>query len=149
MWRRSAGGNVEVLLAHFGGPYWARRDEGAWGIPKGLIEPGETPEQAARREFHEEMGTPVSTPLLPLMQVRQAGGKLVDVFAAEGEFDCAALVSNSFAIEWPPRSGQMQQHPEVDRAAWFDLPTAAVKILPSQLPVLDRLTQDIVPGAAP
>lgn len=146
MWRRSGDG-AQVLLAHFGGPYWARKDDGAWGVPKGLIEPGETPEQAARREFAEEMGAAVTAPLLPLMQVRQAAGKLVDVFVAEGEFDCATLTSNSFAIEWPPRSGQIQHHPEVDRAAWFDLATAAVKILPSQRPVLDRFKEEVLPGA--
>jgi len=147
MWR-GFGTSAAVLLAHFGGPYWARKDEGAWGIPKGLIEPGETPEAAARREFAEEMGIAVTRPLTPLVQVRQSGGKIVDVFAAEGEFDCERLVSNSFAMEWPPRSGQFQDYPEIDRAAWFALPEARAKMLPSQLPILDRFEEVILPGAS-
>lgn len=144
MWRRREGG-PEVLLAHFGGPHWARKDEGAWGIPKGLIEPGESVEDAARREFAEEMGAAATGPLLPLIQVRQSGGKLVDVFVVEGEFDCSRLVSNSFAMEWPPRSGQFQDYPEIDRAEWFGMAEAAAKILPSQAPILDKFKKDILP----
>jgi predicted NUDIX family NTP pyrophosphohydrolase len=138
MYRRR-GEALEVLLAHFGGPYWARKDEGAWAIPKGLIEPGETPEEAARREFAEELGTPVEAPLTPLGRIRQKGGKYVEAFALEGDLDAAAIVSNAFTVEWPPRSGRFQSYPEVDRAAWFSLEEARVKMLASQLPLLDLL----------
>ena len=139
MWRRPCDA-AEVLLGHFGGPFWARKDAGAWGIPKGLIEKGETPEDAARREFREEMGVdPPPAPLTPLGQIKQSGGKLVDVFAVEGAFDCANLVSNIFTVEWPPRSGQLQAFPEVDRVAWFGIEEARAMILPSQLAALDML----------
>lgn len=138
MWRRSPQG-PQVLLGHFGGPYWARKDEGAWAIPKGLIEPGESPEQAARREFREEMGADPIGMLVPLGTIRQSGGKRVEAFALEGDFDTAALVSNQFEVEWPPRSGRMQSCPEIDRAAWFGLDEARAKILPSQRPLLEAL----------
>ncbi len=128
-----------MLLAHFGGPFWARKDEGAWAIPKGLIEEGESAEQAARREFAEEVGPVPEGPLLPLNDVRQKGGKVVTAFALEGDFDPAKLASNSFTVEWPPRSGQMQCFPEVDRVAWFGPTDAEAKILPSQRPILDAL----------
>ena len=128
-----------MLLAHFGGPYWAKKDEGAWAIPKGLIEEGESAEQTARREFAEEVGPVPDGPLLALGDVRQKGGKLVTAFALEADFDPEALASTSFAIEWPPRSGQMQSFPEVDRVAWFGPAKAQAKILPSQRPILDAL----------
>ena len=134
-----------MLLGHFGGPYWARKDEGAWAIPKGLIKEGESPEQAARREFAEEVGPVPDGPLIPLGEVRQKGGKLVTAFALEADFDPAALASNSFTMEWPPRSGQMQSFPEVDRVAWFGPTGAQAKILPSQRPILDALAA-LVPG---
>ncbi len=140
LWRRS-GETVEVLLAHFGGPLWARRDAGAWAIPKGLVEPGETLEAAARREFREELGMSPQGPLVELGRIRQKGGKLVEAFALEGDLDPDAIVSNSFNMEWPPRSGRRQTFPEVDRAAWFDLEEARRRILASQLPILDRLTE--------
>ena len=136
---RHRGGALEVLLAHPGGPFWARRDDGAWTIPKGLIDAGETPEAAARREFFEELGAEASGTLLPLGSVRQRGGKHVEAFALEGDFDVAALRSNTFETEWPPRSGRMNTYPEVDRAAWMDLATARVKLLEAQRPLLDRL----------
>ena len=142
MYRRS-GDVLEVLLAHFGGPYWANKDDGAWAIPKGLIEPGETPEAAARREFHEELGTRVVAPLTPLGRLRQKGGKYVEAFALEGDLDAGAIVSNSFTVEWPPRSGRFQSYPEVDRAAWFTLDEARVKMLASQLPLLDLLLESL------
>lgn len=136
MWRRGASG-AEVLLGHFGGPFWANRDAGAWAIPKGLIEEGETAEQAARREFAEEIGTTPDGPLTPLGRIRQRGGKWVEAFALEGDLDAAAIVSNLFTLEWPPKSGTFASHPEIDRAAWFTLAAAREKILPSQLPILD------------
>lgn len=138
---RGPAGATEVLLVHFGGPFWANKDEGAWAIPKGLIEPGETPEAAARREFAEELGTAAEGPLLPLGRIRQKGGKWVEAFALEGELDAGAIASNQFTAEWPPRSGQLRSFPEVDRAAWFGLDQARSKMLPSQLPLLGLLEE--------
>lgn len=138
LYRRRSGA-LEVLLAHPGGPFWARRDDGAWTIPKGLIEAGETVEAAARREFFEELGAEAVGTLLPLDSVRLRGGKHVEAFALEGDFDVATLRSNTFETEWPPRSGHMRTYPEIDRAAWLDLATARVKILEAQRPLLDRL----------
>jgi predicted NUDIX family NTP pyrophosphohydrolase len=137
MWRRGAGGRVEVLLGHFGGPYWAKRDDGAWAIPKGQIEEGETAEQAARREFAEETGTTPEAPLTPLGRIGQRGGKWVEAFALEGDLDAATIVSNLFTLEWPPKSGRFADHPEIDRAAWLTLAEARAKILPSQRAILD------------
>jgi predicted NUDIX family NTP pyrophosphohydrolase len=136
--RRSSG--LEVLLVHPGGPFWARKDLGAWSIPKGEIDPGEDPAAAARREFREETGLDVSDPGLPLGQRKQPGGKLVHIWAAEGDFDPARLQSNTFELEWPKGSGRMRTFPEVDRAAWFELPEARRRILPGQAPFLDALT---------
>lgn len=138
LYRRRSGA-LEVLLAHPGGPFWARRDDGAWTIPKGLIEAGETVEAAARRELFEELGAEAVGTLLPLDSVRLRGGKHVEAFALEGDFDVATLRSNTFETEWPPRSGHMRTYPEIDRAAWLDLATARVKILEAQRPLLDRL----------
>ena len=140
MWRRGAGG-IEVLLGHFGGPIWAKRDAGAWAIPKGLVEPGEALEACARREFEEELGVKPEGPLTPLGRIRQKGGKQVEAFALEGALDPAAIVSNVFTLEWPPRSGRFQSFPEIDRAAWFGLAEARDKILPSQAPILDALAR--------
>jgi len=137
MWRHGADGAVEVLLGHFGGPLWAKKDAGAWAIPKGLVEAGETPEQAARREFQEELGFPAEGALVPLGRIRQAGGKIVEAFALEGNLDAGAIRSNDFTLEWPPRSGRMQSFPEIDRAAWFTLDEARARILPSQAAILD------------
>jgi predicted NUDIX family NTP pyrophosphohydrolase len=132
-------GQLQVLLVHPGGPYWRNKDLGAWSIPKGEYGPDESPEQAARREFSEELGIELSAPLLSLGEIRQRGGKFVQAFAAEFDVDVAAVHSNTFEMEWPPRSGQQQAFPEVDRAAWFDLTTARSKINEGQRPLLDRL----------
>ena len=129
---RSQAGYLEVLLVHPGGPFWARRDDGAWTIPKGEFDDGESPLDAARREFREETGGDVAGPFHALQPVRLAGGKRVHAFAARGDFDVANLVSNSFTIEWPPRSGRMRAFPEVDRAQWFGLDEAASKLHPAQ-----------------
>lgn len=134
-------GKLEVLLTHPGGPFWAKRNEGAWSIPKGEIEPGETAFDVALREFEEELGSPPpdKEELASLGTIRQAGGKVVHAWSAPGDLDVARVKSVSFSMEWPPRSGRMQEFPEVDRAAWFDLDAARRMILPSQLPLLDRL----------
>lgn len=138
MWRRGEIG-PEVLLAHFGGPLWRHRDEGAWSMPKGLLGPGEDPEVGARREFAEELGSPAVGPLIPLGEIRQKGGKKVIAFALEGDLDSEAITSNMFELEWPPRSGFRESFPEVDRAAWMGLDQARKMILPSQAPLIDRL----------
>src|SRR3954467_2530810 len=144
MWRRGAAGAAEVLLGHFGGPIWAKRDAGAWAIPKGLVEPGEALEACARREFEEELGARPEGPLVPLGRIRQKGGKEVEAFALEGELDPAEIASNHFTLEWPPKSGRFQSFPEIDRAAWFTLPEARASILPSQRAILDLVEQ--LPG---
>ena len=126
-------GVTQVLLVHPGGPFWARRDEGAWTIPKGEFVAPETAFDAARREFREETGADVDvTACMPLRSVRQAGGKRIHAFAVRGDFDAARLASNRFAMEWPPRSGRMQSFPEVDRAVWFTLDEAARRMNPAQ-----------------
>ena len=136
LWRRRAG-KREVLLVHFGGPQWQGRDAGAWGIPKGLVEPGEDHAACARREFEEELGTMPTGEIVPLGRIRQKGGKLVEAFALEGDLDPETIVSNRFTVEWPPRSGRLRSYPEVDRAGWFAADEARAMILPSQLPILD------------
>ena len=131
---------LEVLLVHPGGPFWARRDEGAWSIPKGEYAAGEDPLAAARREFEEELGTPPpGAPAEDLGEIRQRGGKLVRAFALEGDLDVEAITSNTFALEWPPRSGRTIEVPEVDRAGWFDLSEAGKKMNPAQVELLERL----------
>jgi len=144
LWRRLDSGAVEVFLGHMGGPYWARKDAGTWTIPKGEIEPGEEPLDVARREFCEEVGSPVpSGDLIDLGEVRQAGGKTVLAWAVEGDLDASTTASNTFELEWPPKSGRMQSFPEIDRAAWFDLATAAEKIVVGQRTFLERLQTGI------
>ena len=138
MWRRRGGG-VEVLLAHFGGPFWAGRDAGAWGIPKGLAETDEDLEACARREFAEELGFRPQGEAVPLGRVRQKSGKWIHAFALEGDLDVGAIVSNHFTLEWPPKSGRFESFPEVDRAAWFGLAEARGKIIAGQEPLLQRL----------
>jgi predicted NUDIX family NTP pyrophosphohydrolase len=131
---------LEVLLVHPGGPYWRNKDDGAWSIPKGEIGTSEDPEQAARREFAEELGPAASIgPLQALGENRQRGGKCVIAFWGEADFDTASLSSNTFEIEWPPKSGRLQAFPEVDRAEWFDLEAARSKILSGQIVLIDRL----------
>jgi predicted NUDIX family NTP pyrophosphohydrolase len=138
-YRKGAGG-LEVLLVHPGGPFWRKKDNGAWSIPKGEMDAADDPEQAARREFAEELGASASIgPLQPLGEFRQLGGKRVIAFTGEGDFDPATLASNTFDIEWPPRSGRRQSFPEVDRAEWFDINSARQKILSAQAELLDRL----------
>jgi predicted NUDIX family NTP pyrophosphohydrolase len=133
-----------VLLVHPGGPVWSRRDEGAWSIPKGEYEPGEEPLAAARREFEEELGVPAPAgEPVDLGEVRQKSGKLVRAWALPGALDATAIHSNSFTMEWPPRSGRWQEFPEVDRAQWFGLPEAREKINPAQAELLDRLEQAV------
>jgi predicted NUDIX family NTP pyrophosphohydrolase len=133
---------LEVLLVHPGGPFFARKDDGAWGIPKGLYEDDEEPVAAARREFAEELGSPCPDgPALDLGEIRQKNGKRVTAWALEGDLDADAITSNTFTIEWPPRSGRRQEFPEIDRAGWFTLDAARVKILAAQAPLLDRLAE--------
>jgi predicted NUDIX family NTP pyrophosphohydrolase len=138
LYRRREGG-LEVFLVHPGGPFWARKDAGAWSIPKGEHGPGETPLAAARREFTEETGFTATGPFVPLTPLKQKSGKVVAAFACEGEADPSALRSNTFTLEWPPGSGQMQEFPEVDRAVWFPLAAAREKINPGQAGFLEEL----------
>ena len=127
---------------HPGGPFWRRRDEGAWSIPKGECDADEDPVAVARREFAEELGAePPEVELQPLGSVRQAGGKVVLAWTARGDFDPAQLASNTFELEWPPKSGRLQSFPEVDRAAWWDLESARRMLLPAQRAFLDRLEE--------
>jgi predicted NUDIX family NTP pyrophosphohydrolase len=142
LFRERDDGALEVLLGHMGGPFWARKDEGAWSIPKGELEPGEEPRAAALREFAEELGHAAPDgELLELGEIRQKAGKRVIGFALEGDFDPGALVPGTFELAWPPRSGRTQSFPEVDRVAWFDLQTAAAKIVRGQAELLERLAQ--------
>lgn len=140
---RWEGDELFVLLAHPGGPFWRARDDGAWTIPKGGIAPDETAEAAARREFAEEMGSDVPGALRPLARIRQRGGKEVEAFAAQGEFDVGRHASITCLVEWPPRSGRRIEVPEIDRAEWFALPAARRKILESQLPLLHALVASV------
>jgi predicted NUDIX family NTP pyrophosphohydrolase len=139
LFRKSTSG-IEVLLIHPGGPFWARKDDGAWSIPKGEIQTGEEPFEAAKREFAEEMG--VVCPdgdFLQLKPVRQPGGKIVHAWAIESDFDLRQFKSNTFSIEWPPKSGKLRDFPEADQARWFSIDEARQKILKGQLPLLDEL----------
>jgi predicted NUDIX family NTP pyrophosphohydrolase len=139
---RGRGDRLEVLLVHPGGPAWARRDPGAWSIPKGEYLDGEDPLSAARREFEEELGTPAPAgDAADLGEIRQRAGKRVRAWALPGDLDAGAIVSNTFQMQWPPRSGMMMEIPEVDRAEWFTLDAAREKINPGQVPLLDRLEQ--------
>lgn len=139
---RRTGGGVEVLLGHMGGPLWARRDEGAWTVPKGEVAAGEEDETAARREFVEELGLPVPDgPLLPLGEVRQSGGKTVVAWAVEGDLDPEQVVPGTFEMEWPPRSGRRQAFPELDRVAWVPVAEAGPRLVVAQRAFVDRLLE--------
>ena len=136
--RRTPGG-LEVLLAHPGGPFWAKKDEGAWSIPKGELAAGEDPLAAALREFEEETGVIIAGTPLPLQPVRQPSGKIIRAWALEGDLDPATVKSNTFSLEWPPRSGRQQEFPEIDRVAWLPVEEARRKIVPGQVPLLEQL----------
>ncbi len=143
VYRRREGG-LEVLLVHPGGPFWKRKDDGAWSLPKGEIDdPDEDPLSVARREFEEELGKPPpeTADAIPLGEVRQRSGKVVTAWAVEGDLDVTEITSNTFETEWPPRSGKTAEFPEVDRAAWFGLDEARRKLLDGQRPFLDRLEE--------
>ena len=147
--KRSAGilphrklrGELQVLLVHPGGPFWRNRDEGAWSLAKGEYGEEEAPEAAARREFTEETGWDVSADLHPLGEIRQKGGKYLTAFALAQDFEPTSFVSNTFELEWPPRSGRFQSFPEIDQVAWLSPSAARQKILTSQAPLLDRLEE--------
>jgi predicted NUDIX family NTP pyrophosphohydrolase len=136
------GRSLEFLLAHPGGPYWRNKDEGAWSIPKGTVESGDVL-ACAKREFNEETGLVADGELTPLTPLRQKSGKLVHAFALEGDYDLTAFTSNTFEMEWPPHSGQMQSFPEIDRIAYFSLATARKKILPGQRAFIEELARRI------
>jgi len=136
---RFRGGALEVFLVHPGGPYWRSKDAGAWSIPKGLLEPGDDTLAAAKREFREETGVAPSGEFIALAPLRQRSGKMVHAWAVEGDIDAAAVTSNVFSMEWPPRSGRMQEFPEVDRGGWFTLDEAREKMLPGQRGFLEQV----------
>ena len=138
---RDRGGVIEVFLVHPGGPFWAKKDLGAWSLPKGEFAEGEDPLAAARRELEEETGFAIDGEFRPLRPLKQAGGKVVHAWAVEGDLDPSQLRSNTFTLEWPPKSGRMQTFPEVDRAAWFTIPEARQHILKGQADFLDQLVE--------
>jgi len=139
LYRRSESG-LQVLIGHMGGPFWARKDDAAWSIPKGEYGLGEDPSAVALREFEEETGSPLpASDLVPLGDVRQSGGKVLTAWAAEGDLEADATTSNTFELEWPPRSGRVQQFPEIDRTAWVPVEVARTKLVKGQVPLLDRL----------
>jgi len=140
VYRRATGDGLQVLLGHMGGPYWAGKDDRAWSIPKGEVEDGEPLLDAARREFAEELGLPAPDgDLVDLGTVRQPSGKIVTVWAVRGDLDVTSITAGTFTMEWPRGSGVLQEFPELDRAEWFGLPVAAVKLVKGQLPFLERL----------
>jgi predicted NUDIX family NTP pyrophosphohydrolase len=136
-------GAIEVLLIRPGGPFWRNKDVGAWMIPKGAVEPGEAPAEAALREFEEETGTRLTSIPFPLKRIRQSGGKIVEAFALEGDLDPAVVTSNEFELEWPPRSGKLERFPECEEARWMTIGQARAMMLPSQLPLLDALEEKL------
>ena len=143
---RQREGATEILLIKPGGPFWKNKDAGAWMIPKGMIEPGEAPADAALREFEEEIGTHLDAVPFPLATVRQAGGKRVEAFAAEGDLDAATIRSNEFELEWPPKSGKLQLFPECEQARWMSFAEARELMLRSQLPLVDALEAKLKVG---
>lgn len=136
---RRAGGVSQFLLVHPGGPFWSKKDEGSWSIPKGLYQGPEAAIDAARRELQEEIGLTITGDLFELGKFKQPGGKVISAWAAESDFDVANLRSNSFLLEWPPKSGRQLEFPEVDRASWFSITEAAAKITRGQRPILMKL----------
>ena len=140
---RRAGGDLELFLVHFGGPFWAKKDDGAWGIPKGLCEAGEDPLETARREFEEETGCKPTGQFFALGTFKQPGGKLILAWAGESDFDLARFRSNTFALEWPPRSGRMQEFPEADRAGWFTPAEAMRKVAKGQVAIVEALLKGL------
>ena len=145
MYRRRQSG-MEVFLIHPGGPFWAKKDEGSWSIPKGEYSPGEEPLEVAKREFQEETGFEPAGVLIPLTPRKQPSGKVISAWALEGDCDAASIKSNTFSMEWPPHSGKQQEFPEVDRAGWFTIPTAKGKILKGQVPFLEELSEILKEG---
>ena len=143
---RAGAAGREVLIGHMGGPFWAKKDAGGWSIPKGEYGPGEDAFAVACREFEEELGTPApATVFLLLGELRTTSSKVLTVWAADGDLDATAAVSNTFSLEWPPRSGQVQEFPEIDRAAWFPVEEARTKLVKGQVPFLDRLLEALLP----
>jgi predicted NUDIX family NTP pyrophosphohydrolase len=142
LFRRTTG-IVQFLLAHPGGPFWSKKDEGAWSIPKGLYQEDETAIDAARRELQEEIGLTITGDLVELGKFKQPSGKVISAWAVESDFDVAELRSNSFSMEWPPKSGRQMEFPEVDRAGWFSISEAAAKITKGQIPILMRLATEL------
>ena len=140
LYRRSPNG-IEVFLVHPGGPFWAKRDLGAWTIPKGEIDAGEDLLEAAKREFYEETGARIDGTFVELAPAQQPSGKVIHAWAVEGDVDAAAITSNLFSMEWPPKSGMTREFPEIDRGGWFTLAEARDKLLPGQLPLLDQLKE--------
>ena len=149
MFRRSPDRQVQVLLVHPGGPFWAKKDLGAWTVPKGEYDDSEDPLEAAKREFAEETGFPVSGPFLPLGSLKQPSGKTVSVWAFESDCDPAALVSNSFEMEWPPKSGRKASFVEIDRAGWFSLKEAREKLVKGQVGFLNALEKAVSRDSPP
>ena len=142
VYRRATGDGLQVLLGHMGGPYWSHKDGGAWSIPKGEYLDGEPPLDAARREFFEETGHPAPEgETIDLGEARQGNGKLVRIWAVEGDLDATTMISNTFTMEWPPRSGTIREYPEFDRAAWFDLDAAVAMLVKGQVPFVGRLAE--------
>jgi predicted NUDIX family NTP pyrophosphohydrolase len=142
LYRRTSAGALQVLLGHMGGPFWASKDEAAWSLPKGEHGPDEESLAAARREFEEELGLPApSVQYVALGSVRQSGGKVVTIWAGAADLDVSRIVSGTFQMQWPPRSGRMQLFPEIDRAQWFDLDQAILKLVKGQRPFLERLAE--------
>jgi predicted NUDIX family NTP pyrophosphohydrolase len=140
-------GGVEVLIGHPGGPFWARKDEGAWSIPKGEYVDGEDPWSAAQREFLEEVGKePPAGPRIDFAPLRQPSGKVITAFAVRGDLDLEGAVSNTFALEWPKGSGNVREYPEIDRVGWFSVAEATTKLVKGQRPLLDRLTAALEGG---
>jgi predicted NUDIX family NTP pyrophosphohydrolase len=144
VYRWGPGNRLEVLIAHMGGPYWASKDDRAWSIPKGELDDGEDPLAAARREFEEELGSPPPAgEVVHLGEQRQPSGKIIDTYAVRGDFDVSGFRSNTFTMEWPPGSGQLQEFPEMDRAEWMTADRASKKLVKGQVPILDALRQQV------